>query len=129
MAYPDDLFDDTSRTEAVFSATAPLTAAFVLDETVLGAVRMYTLTSGGSGGHPTAWTLEGSNDGTHWKELDRRSGENFEWACYTRPFALTAPAAYRQYRLVVTKMSDARQSSLAEIELLGTSETAEPKQP
>lgn len=113
------MFDDTSRTEVIFSAAAPLTVAFALDKQPHGAVRQYTLTSGGSGGHPSAWTLEGSDNGKHWKVLDRRSGERFEWTRYTRPFALSAPAAYRQYRLVITAMSDARQSSLAEIELLG----------
>lgn len=120
VANAKDLFDDDSRTEAMFSAAAPLTVTIALDRASRGRVSMYTLTSGAVGGHPTAWTLEGSDDGTLWKQLDRRSGEDFEWARYTRPFALATPAAYRQYRLVISAMSDARQSSLAEIELLGT---------
>lgn len=120
IANPADLFDDTSRTEVVFSGAAPLVAMFVLDTTAVGAVHMYTLTSGATGGHPTAWVLEGSDDGVHWRELDRRSGEAFEWARYTRPFALAAPASHRWYRLTVTAASDTRRSSLAEIELLGT---------
>ncbi|GAB2497391.1 hypothetical protein GCM10027084_08200 [Pseudoxanthomonas sangjuensis] len=115
-AKADALFDDTSRTEAVFPGTTTVAYAFGKP----GAeVRFYTLTSGSTGGHPTAWTLEGSDDGKAWKEVDRRAGENFEWRRYTRPFRLASPARYRQYRLVVTASSDARQSSLAEIELLG----------
>lgn len=113
-----DLFDDDSRTEVVFAA--PLTVTVALGKAAHGGVRMYTLTSGGTGGHPTAWTLEGSDDGAHWTRVDKRSGERFEWARYTRPFAIRAPAAYRRYRLVIAAASDARQSSLAEIELLGT---------
>ncbi len=120
VAKAGDLFDDSSRTEAVFSSAAPLVATFAQGKAAGGAVRMYTLTSGATGGHPTAWILEGSDDGTHWQELDRRSGEAFEWARYTRPFGLAAPASHRRYRLTVTDASDARQSSLAEIELLGT---------
>ena len=120
VAQVEALFDDSSRTEATFSSADPPTVAFEFDGAARGVARMYTLTSGGTGGHPTAWMLEGSDDGAHWTELDRRSGEDFEWARYTRPFAIAAPGAYRRYRIKVTAMSDARQSSLAEIELLGT---------
>src|SRR5690606_33759626 len=91
VAQVEALFDDSSRTEATFSSADPPTVAFEFDGAARGVARMYTLTSGGTGGHPTAWTLEGSDDGTHWTELDRRSGEDFEWARYTRPFAIAAP--------------------------------------
>ncbi len=120
-AKADDLFDNTSRTEAVFPAAKPVTVTYAFARTPVDAVSFYTLTSGSSGGHPTAWTLEGSNDGKTWKTLDRRSGENFEWARYTRPFQLATPAKYRNYRLVVTEASDPQWFSLAEIELLGVS--------
>jgi hypothetical protein len=112
-----DLFDDSSRSDAVFAT--PATVTYVFDDASPGEVSFYTLTSGRRGGHPTAWTLQGSDDGRHWIELDRRSDEHFEWAAYTRPFRLAAPARHRQYRLVITESSDAGQSSLAEIELLG----------
>jgi predicted alpha-1,2-mannosidase len=112
-----DLFDDSSRTEAVFAT--PATVTYVFDDASPGEVSFYTLTSGRSGGHPTAWTLQGSDDGRRWIELDRRSGERFEWAAYPRPFLLAMPARHRQYRLVITAVSDDGRSSLAEIELLG----------
>lgn len=112
------LFDNTSRAEAVFTTATPVSVTYALDKAPREAVSMYTLTSGSTGGHPTAWVLEGSDDGKTWKELDRRSGENFEWARYTRPFRLATPAKYRHYRLVVGAASQAR-FSLAEIELLG----------
>lgn len=115
----EELFDNSSLTEAVFPATTPVSVSYAFDQMPTAGVRFYTLTSGGTGGHPTAWVLEGSSDGTTWKELDRRSGEAFEWARYTRPFRLDAPASYRHYRLTVTGASDARQFSLAEMELLG----------
>jgi len=84
----------------------------------------YTLTSGSTGGHPTAWTLEGSDDGDTWQVLDRRTGEAFEWGRYTRPFKLQAPARYRHYRWVFTGASDRQGYSLAELELLGAPESA-----
>jgi hypothetical protein len=112
-----DLFDDTSHTEAAFAAPASVT--YMFDGASPGEVSFYTLTSGRTGGHPVAWMLLGSDDGRHWTELDKRSGERFEWADYTRPFRLATPANHRQYRLVITEGSDAGRSSLAEIELLG----------
>jgi len=121
----DVLFDNSSLTEAVFQAPTPVSISWTFDRTPAAPVRFYTLTSGGTGGHPTAWVLEGSNDGTTWNQLDRRDGEAFEWARYTRPFRLDAPGSYRHYRLVITAASDDRKFSLAEVELLGT-EVADP---
>jgi hypothetical protein len=117
-AKPAALFDNTSRTEAVFTA-APMSVTYAFEKKPGTEVTFYTLTSGSIGGHPTGWTLEGSDDGMNWKALDRRTGETFKWARYTRPFRLDAPARYRRYRLVINETSDMRQFSLAEIELLG----------
>lgn len=126
-ATPGTLFDNTSRTEAVFSGAAPISVAYAFAGAPRTEVTFYTLTSGSIGGHPAGWTLEGSDDGRNWKALDRRTGERFEWARYTRPFRLDAPARYRWFRLVVTGTSDAKQWSLAEIELLGPSQKVETK--
>ncbi|MEU6404906.1 GH92 family glycosyl hydrolase [Streptomyces sp. NPDC046985] len=101
------LFDDTSATDAtVTSADLP----------VSGAVKVvqYTLTSSGDRTKaPTGWKLQGSSDGTHWKTLDRRSGQSFAWDRQTRPFTVSAPGAYAKYRLVLDGSS-----TLAEVELL-----------
>ena len=113
----DALFDDSSRSEARF--TTPAAVTYALDESVRGEVAYYTLTSGSGGGHPTAWELQGSDDGKRWKTLDRRRGEAFEWARYIRPFRLSKPARYRQYRLLVSEASAPSGFTLAEIELLG----------
>jgi hypothetical protein len=113
----DALFDNNSRTETVFAAV-PVSVTYTFNAMPRASVSFYTLTSGNTGGHPTAWVLQGSNDGKTWKQLDRRSDENFEWPRYTRPFRLAMPARYRHYRLVITAASDSR-FSLAEIELLG----------
>jgi hypothetical protein len=94
---------------------------YTFNKTPSAEVSFYTLTSGSAGGHPTAWTLEGSDDGKRWKVLDSRTGERFEWARYTRPFRLDAIARYRRYRVVIAEASDPNQFSLAEIELLGKS--------
>ncbi|MBN0046821.1 GH92 family glycosyl hydrolase [Streptomyces actuosus] len=100
------LFDDTSATEAAVTAVdLPVTA----DARAV----QYTLTSADRAQAPTGWVLQGSKDGTRWRDLDRRSGESFRWDRQTRAFSVPRPRALRHYRLVL----DAR-STLAEVELL-----------
>ncbi|MEU9123555.1 GH92 family glycosyl hydrolase [Streptomyces sp. NPDC048506] len=102
------LFDDTSDTSAAFTtATADLAGPT--------RVASYTLTSADRTTAPTAWRLEGSADGRHWRKLDRRSGERFTWDRQTRVFGIAHPGRYQHYRVV----SDGRTVTLAEIELLG----------
>ncbi|HVJ38271.1 MAG TPA: GH92 family glycosyl hydrolase [Stenotrophomonas sp.] len=117
------LFDDTSDTEIAFSCRAPPTLSYALAKPPEGAVTFYTLTSGSSGRYPAAWRLEGSDDGRHWRLLDQRAGEAFEWARYTRPFRLATPARHRHYRLVIEDRGDADRCSLAEVELLAAAAT------
>ncbi len=118
----DALFDNNSLTEVAFQAAAPVSIGWRFEQTPASPVRFYTITSGGAGGYPSSWVLEGSNDGAAWKTLDRREGEVFEWARYTRPFRLDAPARYRHYRLVITATGGTGALSLAELELLGSDE-------
>ncbi|HWD05159.1 MAG TPA: GH92 family glycosyl hydrolase, partial [Amycolatopsis sp.] len=109
------LLDDTSRTQATFTSRTP-----VIEFTVHGTPRevtMYTLTSGTRAGDPTAWTLEGSDDGHHYRELDHRTDELFRWRRQTRPFVLDTPAACTHYRLRVTAATR-RHITLAQWELL-----------
>jgi len=109
---PGKLFDDTSRTQ---------TTVRTVEYTVEGPprpVHIYTLTSG-TRATPTAWTLEGSQDGRTWTVLDEREGETFAWKRQTRPFALAEPASYGHYRLRV-RASSGRRPSLAQWELLAS---------
>lgn len=100
------LFDDTSATSAkVTSVDLPVPSA-------TDAVR-YTLTSDKAAGAPSGWVLQGSSDGTTWKDLDRRSAESFAWDRQTRVFSVREPGSYAHYRLVF-----AGEGTLAELELL-----------
>ncbi|MGW1561864.1 GH92 family glycosyl hydrolase [Streptomyces sp. NPDC002144] len=101
------LFDNTSASDATVTS---------VDLPVSGAVKglQYTLTS--SGDHtkaPTGWTLQGSDDGTTWKTLDKRSGESFTWDRQTRAFSVGSPGTYGKYRLVFDG-----QATVSEVELL-----------
>ncbi|WP_240799270.1 GH92 family glycosyl hydrolase [Streptomyces sp. A0958] len=100
------LFDNTSATSgAVATVELPAPAG-------TKAVQ-YTLTSATAAEAPTGWVLQGSADGTSWKDLDKRSGQTFAWDKQTRAFSVRAPKAYAKYRLVSTEAA-----TLAEIELI-----------
>jgi hypothetical protein len=79
---------------------------------------MYTITSGNVAGDPSSWTLQGSNDGSTWRDLDTRSGQAFTWRLYTRPFTIARPGNYSRYRLKLTANSGEATTTIAELELL-----------
>lgn len=111
------LVDNTSATRTTFATGTP-TVTWA-GSGIRPTVGTYTLTSGASGtASPSAWTLEGSDDGETWTTLDERSGEAFRWALQTRPFTVAEPGAYAHYRLVVTGTAGEGALSLAEVELL-----------
>ncbi|KUL47402.1 alpha-mannosidase [Streptomyces sp. NRRL F-4489] len=100
------LFDDSSATAAEFAS---------VELPVAGPVRAvrYTLTSADRSRAPDGWVLEGSQDGTSWTELDRRTGQSFAWDRQTRVFSIRSPGSFRHYRLV-----SRQKVVLAEVELL-----------
>jgi len=66
------------------------------------AVNSYTLTSASDvpARDPQNWRLEGSTDGVHWQELDRRTpGKPFASRGLTMSFDIPHPIACRLYRL------------------------------
>ncbi|GGZ43152.1 discoidin domain-containing protein [Streptomyces bluensis] len=72
------------------------------------------------GRDPRNWTLHGSHDGRHWTPLDSRTGETFAGRYQTRKFSLGAnTAAYRHYRLDVTRNSGATEVQLAHVHFAG----------
>jgi hypothetical protein len=107
------LFDNTSNTRVTFTAGTP-SVRYQLG--TAQKVTMYTLTSGAVAGDATAWTLEGSTDGTTWTALDRRAGQTFPSRLQTRAFSVTKPGTYQYYRLTLTATTGT--PSLAELELL-----------
>ncbi|GAA0936706.1 GH92 family glycosyl hydrolase [Kribbella koreensis] len=111
------LTDNDSKKQVTLTGATP-TVSVQLEQG--RPVTMYTLTSGNTGVAPSAWTLEGSNDGTTWAEVDKRAGESWAFPAYTRSFSVAAPKSYTQYRLVMTPAAGASGVTLSELELLGT---------
>jgi predicted alpha-1,2-mannosidase len=110
------LFDDSSTTQMTFATGTPqITWAFHGGKQT---PTYYTLTSGANAGDPSDWKVQGSNDGVTWTTLDSRTGETFTWRDQTRPFQISHPGKFSQFRLVVTKTVGGPQTNLAEIELL-----------
>ncbi|GGW56150.1 alpha-1 2-mannosidase [Streptomyces xantholiticus] len=100
------LFDNSSGTSAAFSSVdLPVAAA--------AKAVQYTLTSAARDKACSGWVLQGSADGTSWTDLDKRSGESFDWDRQTRVFSVERPGSYEHYRLVATG-----EATLAEVELI-----------
>jgi predicted alpha-1,2-mannosidase len=111
------LVDNDSKKQVTLTGATPTVTVKL---TQPRPVAMYTLTSGTTGSAPSGWTLEGSNDGTSWTTLDRRTQQSWAFPSYTRSFTVATPTAYTQYRLVMTPAAGTAGVTLAEIELLGT---------
>lgn len=78
-------------------------------------VESYTITNA-RGQNPSAWVLEGSNDGQNWVTLDEVDGFEFRWESQIVPMSVMNAEAYKNYRLTVTGSPE---FELSQIELLG----------
>jgi hypothetical protein len=86
-------------------------------------VTSYAVTSANDvpGRDPSAWTLEGSNDGdgATWIEVDARTGQTFARRHETLGFTCTSPASFARYRLNISANSGGNELQLAEVQLFG----------
>ncbi|MFG2193355.1 GH92 family glycosyl hydrolase [Streptomyces sp. NPDC048639] len=120
----ENLVDGEATTKwLAFEKTAWL--EFELDEPVK--VVRYALTSANdeASRDPKTWTLQGSNDGESWKDLDSREDEVFEKRQETREFDADNSTEYRHYRLDITANNGDDLTQLAELQLAGE-DTGEP---
>lgn len=115
------IVDNTVATQVTFAnATPSVTFAYT------GAKQRptyYTLTASASQADPSAWILEGSNDGTTWSTVDTRTDQTFAHRNQLKPFKIQSPAAFSQFRLSVTAGDTS--VALAEVELLTNGEGSE----
>ena len=81
----------------------------------------YTITSANDNPprDPASWTLQGSNDGNTWTQLDARSNETFNARFQNKVFNVSTSGGYAYYRLNITN-NGAASLQLAELELFGT---------
>ncbi|MGK5739958.1 ThuA domain-containing protein [Micromonospora sp. URMC 103] len=84
-------------------------------------VSRYALTSANDfpGRDPKNWTLQGSEDGSTWTDLDTRTDETFPQRFQTKQYTFTNTKAYQHYRLNITANSGEPLIQLAELWLIG----------
>lgn len=68
---------------------------------------------------PSAWQLQGSNDGAAWNPVDQQASQAFSTRRQTIPYACANTTAYRWYRLLITANRGASSLQLAELTLYG----------
>ena len=87
---------------------------------VLTSYKIFCGAGNGANG-PSAWTMEGSNDGAAWTTLDTQTGVS-GWAYNNgKTFAVSVAAAYRYFRINVTAINGGSQVEIDELYLIGTS--------
>lgn len=66
---------------------------------------------------PKDWTLQGSEDGKTWTDLDTRTGQTFSERFQTKSYDFTADKAYQHFRLDITKNNGASDATqLADVQ-------------
>lgn len=89
-------------------------------------VREYSIQALSTSGNyaPTAWTLEGSNDGTSWTTLDSRTGITGWTAGLVRTYAIAVPDFYLRLRWSFRASQSSVVLEVGEIALTGDGPTA-----
>jgi PKD repeat protein len=121
----DKLADGLDNTKWLAFATTGW-AAFRL--TTPAAVNGYALTSANDAQtrDPKDWTLQGSQDGTTWVDLDRRTNQTFDERFQTKKYDFVNTTVYPHYRLNITANSGATSIQLAELRLFAGDATPPP---
>ncbi|MTJ48840.1 LamG-like jellyroll fold domain-containing protein [Dolichospermum sp. UHCC 0259] len=113
-------FDDLTNTKwLVFANNGWLQYQFNKDQSYV--VTEYKITSANDvpARDPKNWTLQGSNDGSNWTNLDTRNNETFSSRFQTRSFTLNNSTGYSYYRLNITANNGDSATQLAELQLFG----------
>jgi F5/8 type C domain len=66
---------------------------------------------------PSAWQLQGSNDGGNWTIVDQRTAQVFATRHQTNSYTCAGSTAYRWYRLLITANGGTTSLQLAELVL------------
>ncbi|MEI6329765.1 MAG: VCBS repeat-containing protein [Pseudanabaena sp. ELA645] len=118
-------FDANSATKwLLFNPTGFLQYQF--ENSTANVVNQYSLTSANDEAtrDPKDWRILGSNDGTNFVELDKRTGQSFSDRKQTRSFSFVNTTAYKFYKLDVTANNGATDIlQLADWQLFGLQPT------
>lgn len=83
-------------------------------------VTQYAITSANDAStrDPKDWTLQGSNNGSSWTNLDTRTGETFASRLLRKTYSFTNTTSYTYYRLNISAVNGATAAQFAEWELI-----------
>ena len=95
------------------------------------AVVKYSLTSANdaAGRDPRDFTVQGSDDGANWTDLDSRTGQSFGGRYATNTYTFTNTTAYAYYRLTITANSGDSIVQLADWDISDGSDVRPPATP
>ncbi|GHT46845.1 hypothetical protein FACS189440_05780 [Bacteroidia bacterium] len=116
---PEYAFDDRTGTKwLTFHKTAWLQIQWADDKALTAST--YSITSGNDDPNrdPKAWTVEGSNNGVDFVQLDKQSNNTFSQRKETKKYPIAQPGAYKYYRLNITANQGDERIQLAEWDLL-----------
>lgn len=117
------VLDNSSSTKwlafAAPSANSPVWLQIAFPAGQKYAVNAYTLTSANDspGRDPRSWTLQGSNNGTDWTELDAKSSETFSSRFQKKSYSFANVQKFGYYRLALSQNNGEPYTQLAEVEL------------
>jgi hypothetical protein len=82
-------------------------------------ITSYSITSRNYAGspNPTAWKLQGSNNGSSWTDLDTRTNQSFN-ANEKKTFSMSNSTSYTYYRLYITAGTNSAHVGIGEFELM-----------
>lgn len=101
---PACAFDGNTSTKwLTFNGAAWLQISFPADRKPTAA--KYTITSANDGPKrdPKSWTVQGSNDGETFVDLDKQENQTFSDRFQTKSYTIAKPGAYQYYRLNITE--------------------------
>lgn len=117
----DKLFDNMTSTKwLTFHSTAYVQLAFPNGERYAAASYVVASANDDPNRDPVNWTLQGSNDGETFLDIDTRSGEDFAERFQKKTYSIDAAkrAEYAVYRLKITRNSGDYRTQLSEWDLL-----------
>lgn len=111
-------YDGASSTGAWFPKALPVYIDYKFDE--IKKIDKYRISgcSFASTMAPSAWVFQGSGNGTDWTTLDSQAGISFVDS-ETKEFAITSPAMFDYYRIVITEaaLGSSSNTMIEEIEM------------
>ena len=84
-------------------------------------VTSYSITSANDSPNrdPRSWSLQGSNDGVSWTDIDKQVSQTFYSRHETKNYTVNEPSAYEFFRLNITQNSGGSYLQIAEFSLKG----------